>query len=242
VIFPSAQAYAILERRKIEVRFPAKPDEDEPRIQVGGTYAVEAMVPPMDPYTKERAKIPGLPDRVRDTLGHMHVMGIREQLLHDVTDQEAQLEGHVDRMAFFDGFLDYFGEGWGHRAGEVDREVRIWVLTVEPTESPRWLAIGTRSPSDKRGYSHSKAGALEDEQEAVDPIWLEKFSEEAAAGDADRQAKRRAAWERLSLSERMAIVERARGRVDVSRRLRRIDRELAEAFKAIDQAGLDRAA
>jgi hypothetical protein len=76
----------------------------------------------------------------------------------------------------------------------------------------------------------------------VEEETLKGFVKENRDRDDNREAKRRRRYERLTLSERALLLDRARrdSRVDVSRELRLAEKMMAQAMEKIERG--DRAA
>jgi hypothetical protein len=110
-------------------------------------------------------------------------------------------------------------------------------------EDPNPNAAEAESRLDHfRGYTEHPGLALLDAGEAVEEPVLREFVKENRDRDDNREAKRRKRYERLTLSERAMLLDRARrnSRVDVSRELRLAEKMMAQAMEKIDRG--DRAA
>jgi hypothetical protein len=129
----------------------------------------------------------------------------------------------------------------------VDQRHPVRLPRRKPPATPQVSDLSTeddedgRDSAEKSGYTSDPVQAV-DHLEAVDRETLDRFATDNRGGDELREARRRARWERLTLSERAIALDMARQRsqVDVSRELRLADKMLDRAMEKIERE--DRAA
>jgi hypothetical protein len=170
----------------------------------------------------------------------------RQAKLGDLTYPEALAAGFKTR----DDFRAWFAKRYAQHQGRAT--VMVWELVAE--EPGRYLSrpvsatrgdrhLGQRKGDRKRhtpqgDYSLSPVGSV-DELEPVDRAAQARITEQAKDHDELREKKRRDAWERLTLRERVAELETLRhfSEADISRELRLANHALRRAWEKLDRDG-----
>lgn len=223
MIFPELHKGAIVRGEKTRHSVPYR---REPAVVSGRSYVAQTV------------KIEGDKRSYRTFAQIKVVRRPFEQLLHEVTEDEAQAEGFPDRGAFFKWWRETHErvEAPASEAEPVAR-IPIWVVTFELDKShqPRLL-----HKKPHRGYTTNPHEALRDEPEAVDELTLKVFAQ-------DNRGRHKAFTEG-TLSESLAeqkslegglrfLREQARTRgVNISSAERVIERQLKAIQQKIEKA------
>jgi hypothetical protein len=232
VIFSRQLAHLVLAGRKTQTRRLVKDsDAGVCRYRPGHTYAVQSRR--------------GGPSR-----GRIEILSAEEQLLGDITFEDARAEGFRSREEFFAHWAEERGRVQPGELDELDpaeraevlkriadEPVSVWKITFKPTEDVRFL-----HRDSSHGYTHNphqamafgeEAGRVEPEPEPVDEETQHRITRAAHEKAADEQ---REAW--LEQRERIAgsidhLKKLGMGKSVVSelrvieRRLAAVDRKLA---------------
>lgn len=177
-------------------------------------------------------------ERSYRTFARVKVLDIREQLLQEVSDDDAQAEGHQDRGAFFRWWRETY-EGVEAPASDAPPfdKVPIWVVHFELDQSHEVRLLHQKS---QRGYTRNPHEALAGEPEAVDAGTLAAYASDNRGrhnlfkrGDFDASLA-----EMTSLEEQLAFLRRqAREKgVGVSADERAIERRLKVMAEKIRRA------
>lgn len=223
MIFPEIHKGAIVRGEKTRHSVPYR---REPAVQRGRSYVAQTLK-----FDKEGK-------RSHRDFAQIKVLGVREQLLREVTDEEAQAEGFPNRGAFFRWWRETH-ERVEAPASEDEPITRIpiWVVTFELDRShhPRLL-----HKKPHRGYTSNPHEALRDEPEAVDEVTLKAFAREnRGRHKAFTQGTiSETLAEQKSLEEKLRFLrEQARTRgVNISSAERVIKRQLDEIARKIEKA------
>lgn len=154
------------------------------------------------------------------------VVDVNEQLLHEVTDEQALRSGFASAYELWEWWLETHHEGWGHRRPMARPvPVRVEVVLLKLDTSPELRLLARRS---EYGYTDKPSLALPGEPEAPPERDVELFALDARDRDSTRQAEELAAWRELPLDQRLrdALASARRRGIDCSRDLRLIEQRL----------------
>lgn len=217
MIFTSQQVRAILAGRKRQFRIPRALEHECP-YDVGHSYAAQRH-------------------RGEEESERIRVTAVREQLLHELTEEEARLEGFNSRADFMAAWWDKYRGGCGPGPPTMPWiEVPVWVVEIEPDREHRPRLMSSSLIAGKRGpYTNNPREALDTEAgEAIDPETQKRFTEDARAKEQRERERRRAENELRRLSERLADLEDAAAQgKDVARDLGRIRQGIEVAEKKL---------
>lgn len=135
------------------------------------------------------------------------VLGSSEQMLHEITDDEAVRSGHANAEEFWDWWLETFKQGWGHRTHTSDKPAVVHTIQVYTVELDRSHRIRLLHKDSSHGYTENPYMAAVDEPEAVESRYLAKFAEDAEQIAGQQREIYQAAWDRQSLACRVAKLE-----------------------------------
>lgn len=139
------------------------------------------------------------------------------------------------------------GGGWVLQYKLLDSRQAPRLLRRVPSISPdgfEAFRAGAEPTADvieaaavESAYTSTSSGAITDAGEAVDPATQAIYTREAHEGDHRRHQKRRADWERLTLLQRVEVLQELRGlsSADVSRELRAADHALRRAWEKLER-------
>jgi hypothetical protein len=157
----------------------------------------------------------------KPAVGRVRILDVRTELLGDITDEAARMEGEYGN---FGAFID----DWTARYGEWDDDRPVWVLEFRPYSIARPRMLHRDS---SRLYTSNPAMGMAGEPEAVDEQWQEAVT---------AQAKERALWAaKRSEADRalLSTEERVRLAQDIAKRRRVGLRDELRTLRAMERQG-----
>lgn len=162
------------------------------------------------------------------------VLSHSEQLLHEVTDDEAVRSGHSNAQEFWDWWLETFKQGWGHRTHTRESPAVVHSIDVYTVELDRSHRIRLLHKDSSHGYTENPYLGVNEEPEAVEPEYLTKFAKEAERQVEQQRELKLEAQRARPLAQRVAELEEAQRKgVDVSRQLAAVRSRVEAAESAL---------
>lgn len=166
------------------------------------------------------------------------VLGHTDQLLHEVTDDEAVRSGHANAQEFWDWWLETFNQGWGHRTHTRESPAVVHAIDVYTVELDRSHRIRLLHKDSSHGYTENPYMAVSDEPESVEPEYLERFAKGAEDTGKILRAEQKAKEDARTQARRLrqARLTATRKGVDIDENVDWIERQLSEIERKLDQA------